>query len=253
MNRAFIAVLACLAFAMPAHAVTVVNGVVLITQADALAGGVTPGDAPGFPVTLSATGSYRFASNLLLNANVNGINVTAPEVTIDLYGFRLAGSGIGAIGISGSQRGLAVKDGTVRGFLQDGVRVTAQFLTVSNMVIADNGGAGVVEDGAAGFARVLNSSVVRNASGVVCAFSCHVEGNNISSNTANGIVFSRDGGLALGNNIIANGQFGIVVLLQFNLVNSAGFGNNAIFRNTLGPTSGAVVALQPNACGPQAC
>ena len=43
--------------AAPASAVTLDNGIVLITQADAVAGGITPGDTPGFPVTLSETGS----------------------------------------------------------------------------------------------------------------------------------------------------------------------------------------------------
>src|SRR5438046_162421 len=35
------------------------DGVVEINQARALAGGVTRGDAPGFPVTISQPGSYR--------------------------------------------------------------------------------------------------------------------------------------------------------------------------------------------------
>lgn len=34
------------------------------TQARALAGGVTPADLPGFPVTISEPGSYRLASDL---------------------------------------------------------------------------------------------------------------------------------------------------------------------------------------------
>jgi hypothetical protein len=36
-----------------------VDGVIEINQAKALAGGVTPGDTAGFPVALSAPGSYR--------------------------------------------------------------------------------------------------------------------------------------------------------------------------------------------------
>lgn len=60
--------------AAPASAVTLDNGVVLITQADALAGNVTPSDTPGFPVTLSVSGSYRFASNLLVSTAVNGLS-----------------------------------------------------------------------------------------------------------------------------------------------------------------------------------
>ena len=42
--------------AMPTWAV---DGVILIDQTKALAGNVTPGDTPGFPVTISLPGSYR--------------------------------------------------------------------------------------------------------------------------------------------------------------------------------------------------
>jgi hypothetical protein len=45
-----------------------VDGVIEINQSRALAGGVTPGDAPGFPVTISARGSYRLTGNLDLTA-----------------------------------------------------------------------------------------------------------------------------------------------------------------------------------------
>ena len=43
-----------------------VDGVILITQANAQAGNVTPGDLAGFPVTISRSGSYKLASNLTI-------------------------------------------------------------------------------------------------------------------------------------------------------------------------------------------
>jgi hypothetical protein len=42
-----------------------IDGLVEINQAKALAGGVTASDAPGFPVTLDAQGSYVLTSNLV--------------------------------------------------------------------------------------------------------------------------------------------------------------------------------------------
>ena len=42
------------------------SGPILIDQNRALAGGITPGDEPGFPVTISKPGSYRFSGNLTL-------------------------------------------------------------------------------------------------------------------------------------------------------------------------------------------
>src|SRR5689334_20252335 len=66
--------------------------VVIITQAKANAGGVTTGDAPGFPVTLSQPGAYRLDSNLTVPANKNGIVVTSHYVDIDMNGFVLLGA-----------------------------------------------------------------------------------------------------------------------------------------------------------------
>jgi hypothetical protein len=65
-----------------AHAV---DGVIAINQARALAGGVTPGDAPGFPVIINAPGSYRLTGDLTVpDANIYGIFIDASFVQIDL-------------------------------------------------------------------------------------------------------------------------------------------------------------------------
>ena len=69
-----------------------VDGVIEINQAAALAGGITPCDAPGFPVTISQPGSYRLTSNLIVpDAATNGIQITANDVTLDLNGFSIIG------------------------------------------------------------------------------------------------------------------------------------------------------------------
>src|SRR5436305_5699126 len=73
---------------------------VVITQSNALNGNITPGDAPGFPITLSKSGSYIFESDILPAAGMNGIEVTAPYVTIDLNGFLLHGSSAASYGIT---------------------------------------------------------------------------------------------------------------------------------------------------------
>jgi len=132
--------------AAAAHAT---DGVIEINQAKAMAGGVTPGDSPGFPVTISVGGSYRLTSNLDVAAggqgtpeNLGGIVVqagAAPKaVDIDLNGFVLLGpvtctfgmnlscsaneSGSG-IGIQDSSQGpLAVHDGTIQGFAGNGIQ-----------------------------------------------------------------------------------------------------------------------------------
>src|SRR5262245_59149281 len=69
-----------------------VDGVDLINQSRANAGDVTPGDAAGFPVTISRAGSYRLSGNLTVpNQNTTAIEITADNVTIDLNGFSILG------------------------------------------------------------------------------------------------------------------------------------------------------------------
>ena len=46
------------------------DGVIEINQARALQGGVTEGDTPGFPVTISQSGSYRLTGNLTVPGGV---------------------------------------------------------------------------------------------------------------------------------------------------------------------------------------
>lgn len=83
--------LAGLGMATAIHA----EGPIQIDQAAALAGNVTPGDAPGFPVTLSEAGSYLLVGSLDLSsicpATTHGIEVTKHNVTINLNGFEIKG------------------------------------------------------------------------------------------------------------------------------------------------------------------
>lgn len=89
------------------------DGQVLITHEKALAGYVTPGDDPEYPITISRSGSYKLAGNLS-PAERNGIVVTASAVTIDFAGFSLIGNGTGTgIGVSGSLHSLTIKNGTI--------------------------------------------------------------------------------------------------------------------------------------------
>ena len=91
-----------LAISLCLLAVPAVAQVVVITQAKAIAGGVTPGDAAGFPVTLSLKGSYLLESNLNPPAGVDGIQIKSHDVTIDFNGFVLNGAQQARIGIRGN-------------------------------------------------------------------------------------------------------------------------------------------------------
>jgi hypothetical protein len=91
MNR-FLVLLALSVASADAHAT---DGVIEINHARALAGGITPGDAPGYPVTIDQPGSYRLTGNLSqADANTDVIYIAANNVSIDLNGFAITGSNV---------------------------------------------------------------------------------------------------------------------------------------------------------------
>jgi hypothetical protein len=93
------------------------DGAIIITQAKALAGKSRPATRQDFRFRILTPGSYVLASNLQVPASKTGILVNATEVSIDLNGCRInGGRGTAGIGIDGHQRGLTVRNGTVRNF-----------------------------------------------------------------------------------------------------------------------------------------
>lgn len=241
----------------PIAPATAADGEVLITHAKALAGGVTAGDGPGYPVTLSAPGSYKLASNLFPGANLDGIIVKSSYVAIDLNGFLLLGAtaidgvpnaryGIHAQGIS-----LTVKNGTIAGFKAASIyAVNKPELVVENMTIVRGSGFGIHNEAGSG-ARIQNSTIAHHLrAGIICGDYCHIEGNVISSNFGNGILIRS--GTVLGNTIISNRQLGIVTTSDI----ITGFGNNTIVDNNDGGGAqvlGSLASLHPNICAPVAC
>ncbi len=241
MKRLFAAACLLTASMLPAHAVTVSNGIVIFSQTDALAGNVTPGDAPGFPVTISGTGAYRLSGNLAVTPGVNGIEVTAPEVTLDFFGFRMTGATVSNRGVVGTNRALTVSNGTVRGFKFSGIESNSTQLTVNDMRVADNAGQGIFAPGTG--ATIRNSEAFSNAVGIFCGGGCLIEGNNILRNTVQGIAISGPDSMIFKNNISLNGT-GIL------MASAASAGNNSIIGNTISISGAAFKPMDPNACSP---
>jgi hypothetical protein len=53
----------------------------------AIKGGVTPGDAPGYPITITHSGRYRLTSNLYPPGEISGIEIksgVSPSNSMDL-------------------------------------------------------------------------------------------------------------------------------------------------------------------------
>jgi hypothetical protein len=116
--------LAYLAVALVPLTSSAVDGVFLIDQNRALAGSVTPGDTPGFPIVISQPGSYRLSGSLTVPAAVNAIMITVPNVTLDLNGFAIVTTPVtppaSSYGIfsrtAGAASNIVVRNGTITGF-----------------------------------------------------------------------------------------------------------------------------------------
>jgi len=202
------------------------EGVVEINQARALAGGVTPTDAPGFPVTLGQPGSYRLTSDLALPpgtaTGVDVIEVTVDEVSIDLAGFTLRGvascTGLGAAVTcagAGAGRGIdagianqiSVRGGTVTGMSGIGV-VIGSYAHVEDLRVEGNALNGLDLNEAC---VVRGASAIRNGgNGFDLGGGCSVSNVTAYGNKQVGVA-SSDGTVIEGSSSVANGSHGYSV------------------------------------------
>jgi Periplasmic copper-binding protein (NosD) len=229
-------------------------GEILISQDTALAGGITVGDEPGFPITISAPGRYRIVGNLDASPGSDGVVIDSDDVTLDFDGFTLRGAGEGATGIISSHDSIEIRDGVITGFPLFAIdsHSVGRFWTVSGMRIVGNG-LGV---SAGTYARVVDNNISDNNNyGLSCQF-CLIEGNVVALNHDDGI--DVKGATLLGNMIASNRGYGISAFMLGYVL--SGYGNNTLVNNNgaggLGTdgqfipqrpqVNGRLLALQPN-------
>ena len=264
-----VALLFC--FSLPAFAV---DGVIEINQAKAIAGGVTPGDAPGFPVTIDTPGSYRLTGNLTVpDANTDAIDIGASNVTVDLNGFAIIGptvctpvdapvtscSPIGSgngVYASVDYQDTYVLNGTVRGMGNVGIAGPVRVESVrarsngkfgiaigkgsSGMLIgntANGNGAGGIFVGGTG--NVTGNMAVGNGGNGIEAEASTVTDNMANDNGNNGIAVTLYGNVS-GNTVSGNSAFGLF------LDKAVGYANNVVYRNAKTVSGG--VQMGTNVC-----
>lgn len=234
-----------------------VDGVTLIEPNRVARGNITPGDAPGFPITISQPGSYRLAGNLTVSDMfTSAIEITADNVTLDLNGFSITGPNVctpnpttcqgsgGGVGVhAGSfSAGIAapnnvrVMNGTVRGMGFHGVRLMGEGTSVERVNAYSNGGPGIV----VGDGSVIDSSTILNGgSGIIGVI---VRGNISSNNRTSGIFVRGPGGVATGNSVKSNGNYGIDTSCASLIAGNAATGNQPANIRTQG--SGFCVVVE---------
>ncbi len=185
------------------------DGRIEINQTNALAGGVTPGDAPGFPVTLSASGSYVLTSSLTVpDANTSAIVLegTADYSTVDLNGFSIHGPIVcSAFSCNGSGTGVGIEasttttntrvlNGIIRGMGGDGLSL-AHRNYVHRVTAYSNGGHGM--------------SVGERSSVIECQAEFNGKaGIHIAESVAAGLLGNAGEALLRGNLSVSNGRAG---------------------------------------------
>ena len=194
---------------------------VLIDQDRALAGDITPGDAPGFPVTISQPGSYRLAGNLTVSdSGTTAIQITADSVTLDLNGFSIIGpggctirptvcpapgKGIG-VQAAGEEtlvpRGIRILNGSVRGMGLMGISIGGAGNVVERVSVYGNAGGGMSVAGS-----VVQSEAGQNGSFGIIAGT--VRDSTSQENVGDGIILDGSGGIAAGNVSSFNDGYGI--------------------------------------------
>lgn len=242
-----------------------VDGVVLIDQNRALAGNVTPGDAPGFPVTISQPGSYRLSGNLTVpDANTTAIVITADNVTLDLNGFSIIGpttcAGVPVTGCSptGSGNGIesgmgsiVVTNGVIQGMGSHGIFLhgSDKKYRIEKVQVTNNGANGIYLIFSRGNTLKGNKASYNGSRGIDAAFASIVTGNVVDGNGAEGIIANHYS-TVIDNIAIDNRLLGIA------MGDGAGYVNNVLNNNNGGnanPQLSGGISMGPNVCDGALC
>jgi hypothetical protein len=218
---------------------------ITLDQDKAIAGNVTPGDAAGFPITLTQAGRYVLTSNLYPPPDIGGIEIKSHDVTIDFNGFRLHGFGQAKFGIRASPElppnttnTATIMNGVVAGFKENAID-GRDFWTVENMRVLVNGGGVTLGK----WARVQRNTIAFSDIGVFCFDGCLVLDNSISSGRIGVNIAS---GTVVRNSIFNN------VLHGISGTAGVGYGENTLVGNNQGNEQVRnALPLNPNFCSPR--
>jgi hypothetical protein len=203
-----------------------VDGVVLIDQSRALAGGVTTGDAPGFPVTISEPGSYRLSGNLIGEINIDTVVIAAGGVTFDLNGFSIQTGPGNSRGITDNgvvYSGIVIRNGAIRAHQSTkGIEMFSAQVEISRIQVF-NGAFGIQTRGKG---AILSGNIAAGgANGFVVSGESIVTGNIARGITSVG--FSVGAGSLISGNSSSNNAIGISVSCPSNVIGNVATNNSS--------------------------
>jgi parallel beta-helix repeat protein len=161
------------------------------------------------PYTISQPGSYYLTTNLA--ANPGGIGIWTNDVSLDLMGFEVdgtGGSGVG-IGVLPGVANISIRNGTVHGWNLGGVYLSgAKNCLLEDLRVSDNFGNGLV----VGDASVVRKCVasLNTGEGIVGGDGCSILGCLALTNNTNGIRIGN-AGVVRECSAMCNGAIGLTV------------------------------------------
>lgn len=153
----------------------------------------TPGDADSV-YTITQPGSYYLTGNITGVAGKYGIEIASSDVAIDLNGFALLGVAGALDGITNTlanSGGIAVMNGAIRGWPQDGIDVTAGVVyggSIDGIVAENNTGIGIRVGNQ--FSVTRCSSVNNTGGGLATASTCTISNCAARGNGGYGFSFT---------------------------------------------------------------
>jgi parallel beta-helix repeat protein len=259
VTKTIVAVLALMLMPVSAFAV---DGVVLVNHATVLAFG-------GYPYTITQPGSYRLSGNLTVPAGANGILIATDNVTIDLNGFAIIGSGTPApspvhgivAGTDAPAQGyfnIAIRNGTIRAMAADAIHILGDNVVVEDVRARNNLASGIVVRTPGSITPnattppqrtliVRHSTIQGNGSYGIKAFGGLITDNTISDNSI-GISVQQGAGV-VARNVVSDNIVGLEPAL------GVSYYGNTLFNNTVqvSGTFGGGTNTGQNLCSPAPC
>jgi hypothetical protein len=143
----------------------------------------TPGDST-FTFRITQPGSYYLTSNVEAVAGKAGIQIASSNVTLDLNGFTLRGTGATSLqAVASSGTSVVIKNGIIKSWGSAGV-ATGAYTTVQNMTIESVGNVGIALS-----SGIVENCVVRDAGtvGIQTGVSSTVRDCTVLSSGSHGI------------------------------------------------------------------
>ncbi|MCK6455613.1 MAG: right-handed parallel beta-helix repeat-containing protein [Phycisphaerae bacterium] len=164
------------------------------------------------PFDINQPGSYVVTRDLTGTAGAAGIRINADDVAIDLNGFTLRGvpGTLDGVATIGTRRNVAVRNGTITGWGQDGVDLsTATQCDVSDLRISANAGSGVRIGSSSGVADCNIQNGVNGIDGAA-ASDCRITDCAVRQTSGRGLLLGASANVR-GCNVSFAGNVGIEI------------------------------------------